>query len=111
MEEDNQTTNSNSKWIEYRELFITEYGYNKQHLLETIKNGIMNCNKTQLTEIIKLISFDDEKWKDQFMNGNCSIDLRWLHCETIFHIWVYLKEVILDSSVTALFLKSCLCVE
>ena len=90
-----------TKWIEYRETFIIEYSYNKIHLLETIKNGILRCNQNQLKEVMILIYYDDEIQKEKLNLNEFSLDLRSLHCETMFQIWVYLKETDLNEEITA----------
>lgn len=104
MEEISQSNEqqNNEKWIKYREQFIQEYGYNKQMLLQTIKQGLLECNTKQLKETLKLMYFDNDKTKQEILNGNLILDLRCLHCETIFHIWVYLKECEFDQSICAL---------
>ena len=95
------------KCIEYREQFINDYTFEKEKLMRNVIDGINRCNPNQLAEVIKLIYFDDERYKQQILSGNFSIDMRYLHCETIFQIFVYLSEADLNESLTALQVKKC----
>ena len=96
-----------AKCVEYREEFINNYTFEKEKLMTIVTEGINRCNEKQLTEVIKLIYFDDERYKQHILSGDLSIDLRCLHCETIFQIYVYLYEVALNESLTALQVKKC----
>ncbi|ELP86491.1 hypothetical protein EIN_033920 [Entamoeba invadens IP1] len=77
-----------------REEFMELYFANKHQLIETIKTKLLQLSEsTIITEIVKMIYRDNDTFTNQIMCGNFTLDLRMLHVETVFLIWVFLREV------------------
>ncbi|BFU20626.1 hypothetical protein KM1_022680 [Entamoeba histolytica HM-3:IMSS] len=88
-------------YLIYREKFIDLYCKNKYEILQTILTFLREVTSDQIKEVLKIIFFDDDCYRNEILLGDFTLDLRRLHVETVLTLWVFLQESKKNPSVTA----------